>query len=346
MQTANQGLRIRSNAVPNMRRPYRGAVPIRRFARGALAPKGSIPTADPSHGSVLLHLPDQNATSAEILPEPEPTAVIELGRLQHQDDYIEVEVTTETEEVVVEHPRAILQEAQTYLTATNVGRSVSFAAVALLLVTLAMAVHRVNQKANTPSAKRQRLIARNKQLVTELSKRLPTQRSSLTNGTIKGLMRSTGFTAIEVFRKYLWYLLRERKFDDDAVQDLVALKAAANLSDDDVAEALSERAQRIYDQYGTLMLNTDGFTTSGLERKATCKALFQKMLYLTECDQLVAQSSEAATRVDLRKIFGATNEDLDKMRMVSLFDVDLEKIFDQSGKIPDDTDTAEHHERM
>ncbi len=29
---------------------------------------------------------------------------------------------------------------------------------------------------------------------------------------------------MEVFRKYLWYVLRERKFDQGAVEDLVALK--------------------------------------------------------------------------------------------------------------------------
>lgn len=38
-----------------------------------------------------------------------------------------------------------------------------------------------------------------------------------------------------------------------------------------VSEALRERAARIYDKYGTLMLNTDGFTAEGLERKATCR---------------------------------------------------------------------------
>jgi hypothetical protein len=38
-----------------------------------------------------------------------------------------------------------------------------------------------------------------------------------------------------------------------------------------VAEALKERSQRIYDKYGTLMLNTEGMTADGLERKATCR---------------------------------------------------------------------------
>jgi hypothetical protein len=32
---------------------------------------------------------------------------------------------------------------------------------------------------------------------------------------------------VEVFRKYLWYVLRERKFGPDAVADMVALKVRA-----------------------------------------------------------------------------------------------------------------------
>lgn len=63
-----------------------------------------------------------------------------------------------------------------------------------------------------------------------------------------------GFNASEVFRKYLWFVLRERSFDQDALDDLVSLKNALKLSDMDTSKALKERAQRIYDKYGTLML--------------------------------------------------------------------------------------------
>ena len=64
----------------------------------------------------------------------------------------------------------------------------------------------------------------------------------------------TGFTPTEVFRKYLWFVLRERKFDQSAVDDLIALKTSLQLSESDVATALKERAQRIYEKYGSLML--------------------------------------------------------------------------------------------
>ena len=47
-----------------------------------------------------------------------------------------------------------------------------------------------------------------------------------------------------------------------------------------MAEALRERAQRIYEKYGNVMLETAGMTKAGIERKATCRALFSKILYL------------------------------------------------------------------
>ena len=54
--------------------------------------------------------------------------------------------------------------------------------------------------------------------------------------------------------RYLWYLLREKKFNQEAVDDLVFLKGVFKMSDEDVAAALKERATRIYDKFGTLML--------------------------------------------------------------------------------------------
>ena len=47
-----------------------------------------------------------------------------------------------------------------------------------------------------------------------------------------------------------------------------------------VATALRDRAQRIYEKYGNVMLDVAGMTKAGIERKATCRALFSKLLYL------------------------------------------------------------------
>jgi hypothetical protein len=54
-------------------------------------------------------------------------------------------------------------------------------------------------------------------------------------GVVRGLKMRSGFSATEIFRKYLWYLLRERKFDEDAVTDLAVLRTALSMSDEEVS---------------------------------------------------------------------------------------------------------------
>ena len=51
----------------------------------------------------------------------------------------------------------------------------------------------------------------------------------------RGLKMKTGFNAVEIFRKYLWYLLREHKFDTEAVNDVVQLKSSLQLPDEEVS---------------------------------------------------------------------------------------------------------------
>jgi hypothetical protein len=53
-------------------------------------------------------------------------------------------------------------------------------------------------------------------------------------GVLRGLKMKTGFNDVELFRKYLWYLLRERQFDASAVDDLVYLRTVLGMNDDEV----------------------------------------------------------------------------------------------------------------
>ena len=48
-------------------------------------------------------------------------------------------------------------------------------------------------------------------------------------------------------------MLKDRKFDQAAVDDLVHLKQVMALSNEDVAEALRERCVRIEKKYGNLL---------------------------------------------------------------------------------------------
>ncbi|KAG1677753.1 hypothetical protein FOA52_001065 [Chlamydomonas sp. UWO 241] len=261
-----------------------------------------------------------------------PEAVVDVDAAT---DYTEVTMTEETED---NQPAVAAHQAGGFLGGTSPGRILSGAAIGLLALSVVVTAKRLWDKSSTVQAKRLRQIQKNKLLVTELSKFLPDKRFKLKPGVIGRLRKTTGFNEGEVFRKFMWYLLRVRKFDADAVADLVALEAAAELSDLQVADAIAERAQRVNDKYGPLMLNAQeaGFSASSLERKATCKALFQKLLYLSECEQLVAQGSEAAGRINLRVIFGASELDVSHLRIVSLFDVDLEAAWTRPQEVTDD----------
>ena len=216
------------------------------------------------------------------------------------------------------------------------------------------AVLRVVRASNTPTAVRARTVDKNRAVVEALAAAFRAESgggggggdgataaapsataglttAGLTPALVRKLASRTGFTPTEVFRKWLWYALRERRFDERAVSDIVALKGAAGLSDADVAGALAERAARIYARYGDVMLSPVGMTQAGIERKATARALFSKLLYLAECEALLDPASEAGRALDIPSAFGATDEDAAKLRLVSLLEVDLDKLDAQFG---------------
>lgn len=199
--------------------------------------------------------------------------------------------------------------------------------------TFLIALFRVFKKYTSPRAQRVRTVNKNKAVVEGVQELMAKGRAvALHPSALRSLKSQTGFTGEEVFRKYLWFLLRERQFNVDAVADMVALKQALALSDQEVADALRERAVRIYEKYGNVMLETEGMTKAGVERKATCRALFSKLLYLAECEEMLPQSGEAARSAvgGLRDVFGATEDDIAKLRIVSLYEVDLGKLEDMA----------------
>eukprot|EP00887_Chlorella_sp_A99_P001570 scaffold8.g1570.t1 len=181
-------------------------------------------------------------------------------------------------------------------------------------VTFLVAVVRTVRSAITPKAKRTRTIAKNKSVIDAINKYLPANRAGLSSGALSLLKLQTGFSSAEVWRKYASYVLRERQFTEEAVEDLIHLKAVLGLSDDEVADALRERAQRTYERYGTVMLDTTGMSAAGIERKMASRALFSKLLYLSECDRLLSHEA-AAAGVDLEKVFGVTAADVEQLRM-------------------------------
>lgn len=207
----------------------------------------------------------------------------------------------------------------------RLGNGALFGAAAFFGATFLVSVIRYTINFNKAENKSRRKMLKNRDVVTTLAEYMPSNRSAVTKAMIGGLRFKTGYSNTEMFRKFLWYILRDRKFDQEAVDDLLHLKQVMGLTDDDVAEALKERSQRIERKYGNLMLQLDGLSERGLQRKATCRALFSKVLYLIEQETFLNESRIMNVE-ELRNIFGATEEDIAKLRIVSLQEVDMDKL--------------------
>jgi hypothetical protein len=54
---------------------------------------------------------------------------------------------------------------------------------------------------------------------------------------------------------------------------------------------LQESARRTFDRTGILMRKPAGFTVEGLQKKATGRALFSKLMYLADLEQLLPGSN-------------------------------------------------------
>lgn len=203
---------------------------------------------------------------------------------------------------------------------TRISRTIALAAVVVLGSTLAWSVVKVVRKAFTPRAKRKRKINRNRFVVETIDGFLPDRRQELDAKAIQGLGKATGFNHRELFRKYLKYLLNERKFDAQAVADVIHLKQACGLSDMEIVEAINETGEAVFKQTGILMRTMDGMTMEGLQKKAMGRVKFSKLLYLAETDELVHRDGEAAPSMRLLDIFGATSEDAEDCRIKVLGD--------------------------
>lgn len=204
--------------------------------------------------------PEEAAAAASSLP-PAPVRNAGAGRSRGE--------ARSTRGKMLSLPRFAQQQQRRPTTlagrrARGLARVLLYAGVAYALLSLGAAVMRVARRANSPRAQRLRTVDKNKRVVEALNavflaagapadsgasaSSSPSSSPRLTPALTKKLKAETGFSGPEVFRKYLWYVLRERRFDSTAVNDLVALKQALNLSDEDVTSALKERAQRIYDK--------------------------------------------------------------------------------------------------
>lgn len=152
---------------------------------------------------------------------------------------------------------------------------------------------------------------------------------------------SNVFPFLSLRSRYIWFALRERKFDPDLINDLLQLKAALGLTDVEVARALKERSERIAKKYGPIMTQTEGLTTKGVERKAALRAFFTKLLFLTEqVEALVTPEAVKEAEFEILRIFTCPLRDAEKMRIVSLYDMDMQRV-EELAMTKSDEDTEE-----
>ena len=293
--------------------------------------------------SSLVSVSTEDATST-IPSDISPGAQVSEEEQEQEQKQDTNEVTQGFDGNLQMNSVGIIGRGRTFVNANPVAGYSLVGVAGFLSVTFVIAVIKSTAKGFTKQGKRTRTVQKNKLVIDELNRYLPQNRDQLQGNSITGIRLRTGFTPVEIFRKYLWYLLRERKFDHEALADLIELKSCLNLSDVEVADALKERASRIFEKYGTIMLDTSGMSPAGIERKATSRALFSKMLYLVECDDLLMPGGESRDTVDLRDIFGATEDDVGRLRIASLYEVDLDSLMASTEKETTTTTTDEEEE--
>eukprot|EP00241_Pyramimonas_parkeae_P006530 CAMPEP_0114255326 /NCGR_PEP_ID=MMETSP0058-20121206/17491_1 /TAXON_ID=36894 /ORGANISM="Pyramimonas parkeae, CCMP726" /LENGTH=337 /DNA_ID=CAMNT_0001369681 /DNA_START=132 /DNA_END=1145 /DNA_ORIENTATION=- len=273
------------------------------------------------------------------------------------DEYEEIEVEEEVEEEVMEEVGAgavrrpvqgtvaSVQTALPQLWEKPVVRNAALAAATLLVGTLLWSVFQVVKKATSKRGKRKRVVGKNMLAVEAINAYLPDRRAEFA-GAVGGIRRATGFSQELLFRKYLRYLLDQRLFDGDAVADVVALKTGCRLTDEQVVAMMEESAKRTFERTGILMRKPGGMTAAGLQKKATGRALFAKLMYLADQDALLPGELGGPLQTKMMEIFGATEEDFRELRIASLEAEDIDRLEalmgrGEAGGVDDDTDDDE-----
>jgi len=184
------------------------------------------------------------------------------------------------------------------------------------------------RKLTSPKAKRRRKVNKNLTVIESLNEYFPNHRNSLTTAALDKIKYVTGFSYALIFRKYFRYMLNERKFDTEAVADLLTLKAACQLGDEDLKEIFREVASRTFKKYGILMTDTSGLTSDAITKKAVERSIFSKLLYLVELPEMMTQDEEITNNLSwqIQEIFGATSEDAEKLRITSLSELDADDL--------------------
>lgn len=188
----------------------------------------------------------------------------------------------------------------------------------VLAGSFALSVYNVYMRYNSSRSKRKRQVNKNVVVVERLRDFFPENRDSLTKGHIRGLQGKTGFKPEEIFRKYMRYKLNEEAFNVDFVADVLALKRTCDLDGDAMKSVLMETGERMVKKYGILMRDVSDMGAAGVQRKVDGCSMFAKVMYLADLDEFIPSSEGKACQQRLKEVFGATDEDFEKLRISAL----------------------------
>ena len=197
-------------------------------------------------------------------------------------------------------------------------RNLGILGLSVLAGSFALSAYNVYMQYNSNKSKRKRQVNKNVVVVERLRDFFPENRDSLNKGHIRGLQGKTGFKPEEIFRKYARYKLNEEPFTNEFVADLLALRQACELDGDTMKTVLIETGERIVKKYGILMRDVSEMGSSGVQRKLDGCSMFAKVMYLADLDEFVPREQGAEVQQKLKEIFGATDEDYEKLRITAL----------------------------
>ncbi|KAJ6983809.1 hypothetical protein NC653_026585 [Populus alba x Populus x berolinensis] len=148
----------------------------------------------------------------------------------------------------------------------------------------------------------------------------------------------TGFTMVDIVRKYIRYALNEKPFNPELVANLIQLRKASMLDDSRVAEILNDISRRIVREKGPVVMNMSGYSEKGFKRKLAVQALFGKVFYLSELPEFCSRDSSLV----VKEIFGVADEDADQLRLHTLSEAgDMDSL----EKMVDGSDSEDSNER-
>ncbi|XP_077221176.1 ribosomal RNA small subunit methyltransferase J [Tasmannia lanceolata] len=323
---ASQQLLLRAWAPGAIMRPDVTTFPLLSFPYLPLPQRQRKPTS-------LLILRAKTKTEEMGIPKPEnqKNPNKESSKIEEEEEEVEEELPWVQEKAMdlVEFTGTVTQA----IPGPRVGQSslpwILAIPLAYVGISFVLAVVKTVKKFNSPREKRKTLVNKNAMLCKSIDELFQTGRDAVQLSTLKGLMQKTGFEMEEILRKYIRYALNEKPFNPDMIVDLLHLRKASMLEDEQIAEVLNEISRRIVKEKGPVVMDISGFTEKGFQRKVAVQALFGKILYLSELPEFCSRDS-----LIIKEIFGVTDQDVDTLRIHTLAeagDVDsLEKMVDSS----------------